>query len=1304
MPRWVRWGMMCGLGLLLLLGLGLAIAIGWLKTESGNQHVVALASSALSRSTGLELDLGRIALRGRRVAIGPIAVRDPAADSVAAPLAEIKAVRLEIDWLRLLVQRGRIRTLTIEEPVITVPRSPSGALAWPKLGREKTPGAPVVPGPKLPFVRFVVDELAIRNGRLLLAAPPAGGRAVTVDSLDLVLGAEIDLATPRTAITVRELTGVWREGELALDAAAARLIVGPLVGPRPDLQLSTTPWRFRLAAAPITLALGAQSDRGMVEIDAPHLPPGGLATLHPALARLPEMSLHLRAEGPLDLAQVPIELELEAIGARATLAGEIRSPRRAPSLHVAKLVVTNLDPRHLHPRAPQGRLSFSAKGDARRLETGLEATFQVQVAPGSRLRERPVTGKFGWRMSAGVWTIDDLGLDFASIRVQGDGSRSADGRLGASLAVVAPDLAPLGTLLDMKLEGDAQGQVRVDGPPKALRVTATIDSRTLEVADQVAVHGLVAALDLRRERTLTARLGARADSISARAGAHLQAVELSAAADPGGGGGNSRLGLRLHAAQATVDRTALPPGALDLAAHGQMKAGTLEATIDTLALAGVAELRAPLAITRRPNDLQLKGLDLELAGGRLTGDFTQARAQRTVTCDLREIDLAQLAALAGLDSVSNAAAADTTRLPAIQGQLSATLRLSDAGGGPSGQVSLEGQAIVLGAWPMPPLGVSLASEITPATVAGNLRLEAEQDSLVVRGTVPVALTDGSPQLAWESPALDLEVHAAADSLAPYLGRVLASIQNTQPFAARFRKRLSTTGCTLAVHARGRPRDPATELTLALDFAPLDPLGPGTFELSAKRPADTLAVEARLAIEGMAAPLTLVGWTPVVLDLEQRAVSVPATAPVGATLDLSAFDLRLLDAFEESDFEGLLTVSGTLSGTRSAPEITGHLALERGAIDERRIGLELDSLAVAAEVIGKQLILHSATGRTKKGHLRMQGALPLTGDPAAGVELEAEVEGLSLRTRGAVKALGDANLVVTGTMAKPVLKGKLVVREASIPLPEKGRKEMVKIPADDPWLKGTRVASGNRPPLQSQQLPFDLNLTVEITRNLWLRNDDINVEIGGDLKLTTPEGSLRVEGDLKTRQGSVRMLNRRFQVTKGSVNFFGARTLLPTIDIEAETKVRETMVTIHLTGTVEEPKLDFTSNPSQSESDIVSLLLFGRTSSELSSGETNFVQEQAGTVAASYVSAQLEREVGQKLGLDVFEINAAEGNERVAVGKYVSSNTLLRAYQEMGTESYGGVAVEHALTQEFDLEVTADDRGQSGIDLLWKRGD
>ncbi|HWN80460.1 MAG TPA: translocation/assembly module TamB domain-containing protein, partial [Candidatus Udaeobacter sp.] len=771
---------------------------------------------------------------------------------------------------------------------------------------------------------------------------------------------------------------------------------------------------------------------------------------------------------------------------------------------------------------------------------------------------------------------------------------------------------------------------------------------------------------------MSARVSAIADSVRApRAGAHLHQVELAVAADPHTGGVTD-LSCRLVAETALLDRTAVPPGPLTLAAHGRKTNGTIAATIDTLALAGVAELQAPLAIRHRQRVLTLEGLDLAVAGGRVQGGFTQEPGRRGITCDLEEIDLAQVVALAGLDSVTSPSAADTTRRPAIAGRLSAKLALTDPGSGLLGKLALQGEELVLGAWPTPPLALALTSEVAPSTVVCNLQLAADDDSLVVRGTIPITRPNQVPHLAWDSPALDLEVHAAGDSLTPYLGRVLATIANTQPFAERLRKRLATTGLNLAVQARGRPRDPAIEVALDLDLAPLSPLGPGSLHLTAKRPADTLAVAAELAVEGMAAPLTLTAQAPLAMDLEQRAVAVPKTAPIAGTLDLSGFDLRLLDAFEESEFEGLLTVLGRLSGTRAAPDVTGRLSLADGEIKWKPLGLELDSLAVSAELAEQELRLHSASGRTKKGHVRMQGALPLTGDPEAGVKLEAEVTGLSIRTPEAVKAAGDAKLTVSGTIAEPVLEGKLTITEASIPLPEKGRKEMVKIPPDDPWLKGTRVAPGSRPPLTGQKLPIALNVTIDVPRNLWLRNDDINVEIGGTLKLTTPDGSLRVEGDLKTREGSVRMLNRRFQVTKGTVNFFGTRTLLPTIDIEAETQVRDNLVKIHLTGTVEEPKLDFASEPSHTESDIVSLLLFGRTSGELSSGETNFVQEQAGTVAASYVSAQLEREVGQKLKLDVLEIQAAEGNERVAVGKYVSSNTLLRAYQEMGTESYGGV--------------------------------
>ena len=125
------------LALLLVLGVARASGIAWLRTETGNARGTAPAASAIGRALGLEVELGRIAIHGRRVAIGPILVRDPAApaaDSTGTPFVRIEQVRLELDWAGFLVKRGRIRSLEIVRPVITVPRAASGKLKWPNLG------------------------------------------------------------------------------------------------------------------------------------------------------------------------------------------------------------------------------------------------------------------------------------------------------------------------------------------------------------------------------------------------------------------------------------------------------------------------------------------------------------------------------------------------------------------------------------------------------------------------------------------------------------------------------------------------------------------------------------------------------------------------------------------------------------------------------------------------------------------------------------------------------------------------------------------------------------------------------------------------------------------------------------------------------------------------------------------------------------------------------------------------------------------------------------------------------------------
>jgi translocation and assembly module TamB len=545
------------------------------------------------------------------------------------------------------------------------------------------------------------------------------------------------------------------------------------------------------------------------------------------------------------------------------------------------------------------------------------------------------------------------------------------------------------------------------------------------------------------------------------------------------------------------------------------------------------------------------------------------------------------------------------------------------------------------------------------------------------------------------------VKAMGDSLGPLLAPLLANAP-PRPAIDSVIARAKDAAFAASLDASGAIRNPNGHAALLLDFPAEKGFGKAVLHATAHRDRDTLRAMVRADLEHASAPIVIEAKAPLTMNLERGTVSLPPDAPLAGKVAIDAFELGLLEPYLPDDVElaGPLDLNATISGTRAAPRAQGRVELGGGRVAHKAYGLEIDSLRIAADFDEDRITLHEASGKTEKGHLRLSGGVPVQGGGGDSLAGALEITGLTLRTPHGAVAEGGAALAVSGAIRRPLLRGRIVLTKATIPVPERNRK-VVRIPADDPWLLGSKVGSPAKTAKVSRRLPVDLDLEVDVPRNLWLENKNIDVEIGGNLKLTTPEAMLRITGELKARQGSVRLLRRRFEVTKGTVTFFGGEVIAPEIDIEAETEVNTTTVTIHLTGSVAEPRLEFKSDPVLEQGDIVSLLVIGRTSDELSSGERSLVGDQARTVAANYVSRELEAQLGSELGLDLVEIDTGGEQDRVSVGKYVTSRTLLRVYQQFGSEAGGGIMVEYALTDDFDLQVSAEDDGENGIDLLWQ---
>ncbi|MEP6593808.1 MAG: translocation/assembly module TamB domain-containing protein, partial [Acidobacteriota bacterium] len=138
----------------------------------------------------------------------------------------------------------------------------------------------------------------------------------------------------------------------------------------------------------------------------------------------------------------------------------------------------------------------------------------------------------------------------------------------------------------------------------------------------------------------------------------------------------------------------------------------------------------------------------------------------------------------------------------------------------------------------------------------------------------------------------------------------------------------------------------------------------------------------------------------------------------------------------------------------------------------------------------------------------------------------------------------------------------------------------------------------------------LDIHVIVPDNLVLRGKDIrpggptgtalgnlNITVGGDVRLKKESGGqVAPIGTVNTVRGTYEFQGRRFDLVRdGTIRFVGSPNINPNLDVTATRQIPNTGVEarVHITGTVQEPHLELTSNPPLEESDILALIVFNR---------------------------------------------------------------------------------------------------------------
>jgi outer membrane protein assembly factor BamA/autotransporter translocation and assembly factor TamB len=353
---------------------------------------------------------------------------------------------------------------------------------------------------------------------------------------------------------------------------------------------------------------------------------------------------------------------------------------------------------------------------------------------------------------------------------------------------------------------------------------------------------------------------------------------------------------------------------------------------------------------------------------------------------------------------------------------------------------------------------------------------------------------------------------------------------------------------------------------------------------------------------------------------------------GADLEGQTLDLRLQGGIalgllspllEDASVGGSAQVDLTLTGPFDAPVPGGSVLLEDMSLRMKalpqavtgvsgRIGLEETIAAV------------DANGRLGGGTLHLEGEARVVGEEAGDSWLHLTGRDVALGYPPGLRSRLDVDLTLAGRPGDLVLAGDVAVKGGAYDL-DAAVKEALRAPAAE---------------TTTSELLRDvaLDVTVDIARPVVVESSFGRLEAGGritargDLQEPAPFGRLDVR-----RGGRLDLQGREMTVTGGSLSYSGTwnaglsldgETVVRSVEYE-DGSTRDVRVRASLRGSLEQPDLVLSSEPSLSRQEIVSVIATGRT-------DSSYVDSSAwllGGQAATLVSGQLTRRVAQTFGLD-----------------------------------------------------------------------
>jgi translocation and assembly module TamB len=233
------------------------------------------------------------------------------------------------------------------------------------------------------------------------------------------------------------------------------------------------------------------------------------------------------------------------------------------------------------------------------------------------------------------------------------------------------------------------------------------------------------------------------------------------------------------------------------------------------------------------------------------------------------------------------------------------------------------------------------------------------------------------------------------------------------------------------------------------------------------------------------------------------------------------------------------------------------------------------------------------------------------------------------------------------------------------------------------------------------LKHDINVQLILGDQVVLNSFGLDARLEGRIKVESdPRQELVAYGKINVVKGKYSSYGISLDITRGNLLFSGGPIAQPSLDILALRTVGDVQAGVKVTGTPKRPLVQLYSESVMAETDILSYIVLGR-AIDAEGSQEGLLMTAAGALLSQGESVALQEKLKSRLGLDVLDINAGDGDVTssiITTGKYLTPDLYISLGYSLFDQT-NEVKVRYNLAPDWEIESNIGT--ESGVDLFYK---